>query len=135
MVTGPEVVSWSRQCLCVCVRTGGGDGVVFGSGVKLVRARVNSGARASSITRSDISATKRLQSNRPINLISARMCQSAERCGIKEEPGVELQLSPPPGQAAGGKRNVREEGSFQPRAWEQDCTVLSLQQAFCSSKP
>lgn len=48
----------------------------FSEEAEFMCARVGSGAHASSITLRGISTTKRLQSNRPINLISARICQS-----------------------------------------------------------
>lgn len=68
----------SRVCVCVCVREEGRDSFFrFWSRVCTHARWV--GPFASSITRGDISTTKRLQSNRPINLISARICQSKER--------------------------------------------------------
>lgn len=79
-------------CVSVCLvvgrrRRGGGGSARLRSGV-CSRARACPDARAPSITRRDISTTKRLQSNRPINLISARICQGKER-GPEEKRNCE----------------------------------------------
>lgn len=71
----PEVcptVTGSKKKKCVW----GGGGWGFGDSLSFARAQRCFDARAPSITRRDISTTKRLQSNGPINLIGARMCQS-----------------------------------------------------------
>lgn len=60
VTAGPKLVSWSQDRSCFSVWKG------------RLCARVRADARPSSITCRDISTTKRLQSNGPINLISAR---------------------------------------------------------------